>query len=359
MASANATVNPPRHSPVYNPPDSLHDGSNVPSLRVPRTHSGPGVIQLFKSLSLRAKLKMCQDIEDQNDDRHKKTFLHTTDPLSHPEPGSETASMFTIDDEDLRRLKRPSYAAMFKDVMPAFLMDVLFDRELATPHTSRSDLKHDGDFIVETRVAKRCCIDGTSLAPRTIDAPADIKFPQIMFDTEQCGMIPLPLFLNSSILYITVNAASLPTFKANPKPDQKKGYSVIDCKKVLVQLNLAELEIDNAQWAEASYNCFRFQCERDVVESGGAYSAWWDHHFNFFNFQMDKNEYYDAWKAMELELRQDFYAHPCAYNADYYARKYDIVKCSYDLKRRMQSPPPTPTSPTSDNSKSSLQPTDI
>jgi hypothetical protein len=30
-----------------------------------------------------------------------KTFLNASDPVSHPEPGSETASMFTLDDDDL------------------------------------------------------------------------------------------------------------------------------------------------------------------------------------------------------------------------------------------------------------------
>ncbi|KDR71516.1 hypothetical protein GALMADRAFT_126978 [Galerina marginata CBS 339.88] len=292
MASSNTqdVVDPPRHSPVLYPEEE-HNSEQHP--HVPKTHTSPGVIQLFKSLTLKAKLKMCKDIEDQNDERHKKSILHTTDPQSHPDPGSETASMFTIDDEDLRRLKHP-------------------------------------------------------------------YFPQIMFDTEHCGMIPLPLFLNSSLLYITVNAASVPTFKANPKPDEKKGSSVIDCKKLLAHLNLAELEIDKVQWAEASYNCFRFHCERDIINSGGAYSAWWDHHFNFFNLQMDKNEYYDAWKTIELELRQEFYARPCTYDANHYVRKYDIVKCIYDLKRQMQSTLPTSTtsllSSQVDSSKSSPLP---
>ncbi|KDR82222.1 hypothetical protein GALMADRAFT_58755 [Galerina marginata CBS 339.88] len=291
MASSSAAENPPRHSPTYYPASNPHDAAaNGSSPRVPRTHSNPGVVLLFKSLTLRAKLKMCKDIEDQNDERRKGSLLHAVDPQSHPEPGSETASMFTIDDDDIHRLRRSSYAAMFKD---------------------------------------------------------------------HCGMIPLPLFLNSSLLYITVNAASVPTFKANPKLDERKGNSVIDCKKLLAQLNLAELQIDMGQWVEASYNCFRFQCERDTVKSGGAYSAWWDHHFNFFNFRMDKIEYYDAWKSMELELRQEFYARPCAYDADYYARKYDIVKFSYDLKHQMQSTTTTSTPPTSSPPTETTETTDI
>lgn len=150
-------------------------------------------------------------------------------------------------------------------------------------------------------------------------------------------MVPLPLFLNSSLLYLSVNGANVPMFKANPKPGERKGFTIIDCKKLLVRLNLAELEMSHAQWMEAAFNCFRFQCSRDIDESGGAFSAWWEKHFDFFNLQRDKVFYYDAWKSMELEIQQEFYAQPTIYDAAFYARRYDIIKNTFDLKSQMQS----------------------
>lgn len=265
-----------------------------------------------------------------------RTFLNATDPGSHPEPGSETASMFTIDEDDLHRLKRPSFAALFKEVMPTFLAKLITDHDLPDV----TDHKREIDNTTDQRVAKRRCMDGASLRPRAVDVPMNIEFTQLLYETEDCGMVPLPLFLNSSLLYLSVNGANVPTFKfvkANPKTGEKKGFTIIDCKKLLANRGLAELGMSHAQWMEAAFNCFRFQCSRGIDESGGAFLAWWEKHFNFFNLQSDKVLYYDAWKSMELEIRQEFYSKPTTYDATFYARRYDIIKTTFDLKSQMHS----------------------
>src|SRR5882757_8577095 len=112
--------------PISPYPQEYYDaGPEVPQVEPedtyfpqPHTHTSPAIVQAFKALTLKAKLKMCKEIEERNNERNMKTLLNASDPVTHPEPGSETASMFTIDDEDMQRLQRPSFAALFKDVLP-------------------------------------------------------------------------------------------------------------------------------------------------------------------------------------------------------------------------------------------------
>ena len=323
----------PAHSPVgsHNDPEDHQD--HQPPAHAPCTHINAITISSFKSLSLKAKLRVCKEIEDQNDARHERTRLNATDPDNHPEPGSETASLFSLDDEDLEKLKRPSFAALFKDVMPTYIANWLFEHH----SPDMTDLKRNPDNDEDSRIAKRRCMDGDNLQPRATDISADLQFTQLLYKTADCGMVPLPLFLNHALSYISINGANLLTFKANPKPGEKKGFTIIDCKKLLGRLDLAELAMTHAEWSEAAYNCFRFHSERDIHGPTGSYASWWDKHFGFFNLQKDKVKYYDAWRSLELELRQEFYSQPTSYDGAYYARKYDIMKNIFDAKSEFAS----------------------
>jgi len=323
----------PAHSPggSHNDPEDHQDLQ--PPARIPRTHINAIAINSFKALSLKAKLKVCKEIEDQNDARHERTRLNATDPDNHPEPGSETASLFSLDDGDLEKLKRPSFAALFKDVMPTYIANWLFEHH----PLDVTDLKRNPDNDEDSRIAKRRCMDGDHLQPRATDVSTDLQFTQLLYETADCGMVPLPLFLNHALSYISINGANLPTFKANPKPGEKKGFTIIDCKKLLGRLDLAELTMTHAEWSEAAYNCYRFHSERDIHGPTGSYASWWDKHFGFFNLQKDKVKYYDAWRSLELELRQEFYSQPTTYDGAYYARKYDIMKNIFDAKSEIAS----------------------
>ncbi|KAF8960692.1 hypothetical protein BDZ97DRAFT_1631438, partial [Flammula alnicola] len=78
--------------------------------RVSRTHSSPAIVMLLKSLSLTAILQSSdghgnKQIEADNDARRNKTLDNARDPVAHPVPGSETASLITIDADDLVRLR--------------------------------------------------------------------------------------------------------------------------------------------------------------------------------------------------------------------------------------------------------------
>ena len=68
---------------------------------VPRTHTSPAIIQLLKNLLLPNILQRNKKIEAENDARSANTLNHALDPVGHPQPGSEVASLITIDAEDL------------------------------------------------------------------------------------------------------------------------------------------------------------------------------------------------------------------------------------------------------------------
>ena len=247
---------PPPHSPVgsHNMQDNPQDPELEPPACIPHTYVNAAITNSFSALFLKAKLKVCKDIEDQNDARHKRTQLNAMDPVNHPEPESETVSLFTLDDEDLKKLKHPSFAALFRDVMLSYIANWLFKDY--SPDIV--DLKHGLGNAQDSHIVKCCCMHGDTLQPCAADVSTDLEFTQLFYETEDCGMVPLPLFLNDALNYILVNGANLPTFKANPKPGERKGFTIINCKKLLARLGLAELTMTHAQWSEAVYNCFRF-----------------------------------------------------------------------------------------------------
>jgi len=65
------------------------------------THTSPAIIQLLKNLSLPNILQKNKGIEAENDARSAKTLNNALDLVAHPQPGSEAASLITIDPEDL------------------------------------------------------------------------------------------------------------------------------------------------------------------------------------------------------------------------------------------------------------------
>jgi len=75
--------------------------TDTPQPCVPCTHTSPSIIQLLKSLSLPNILQKNMKIEADNNARSTKTLNNTLDPAGHPQPGSEVASLITIDPEDL------------------------------------------------------------------------------------------------------------------------------------------------------------------------------------------------------------------------------------------------------------------
>ena len=75
--------------------DTLTDTSASVQPCVPCTHISPAIIQLLKNLSLPNILQKNKKIEADNDAR-SMTLNHALDPATHPQPGSEVASLITL-----------------------------------------------------------------------------------------------------------------------------------------------------------------------------------------------------------------------------------------------------------------------
>lgn len=71
--------------------------------RVPRTHTSPAIVEMLKNLPLLSILQMNTEIEEKNAMRSRKTLNHISDPTTHTEPGSDEASLISLDDADLNR----------------------------------------------------------------------------------------------------------------------------------------------------------------------------------------------------------------------------------------------------------------
>ena len=110
--------------------NTLTDTTENAQPRVPRTHTSPAIIQLLKNLSLPNILQKNKKIEAENDARSTKTLNNTLDPAVHPEPGSEVASLITIDPEDLARLRVPSFFTSVREFIYNSLARHLADEEL-------------------------------------------------------------------------------------------------------------------------------------------------------------------------------------------------------------------------------------
>ncbi|KIJ99815.1 hypothetical protein K443DRAFT_101530 [Laccaria amethystina LaAM-08-1] len=173
--------------------DTLTDTTKKVQPCVPCTHTSPAIIQLLKNPLLSNILQRNKKIEAKSDVRSAMTLNNALDPGAHPQPGSEVASLITIDQEDLARLRVPSFFASVCDFIYNSLMRHLADEELKEKEEKK---RKDDDILAEdARISKRCCMDGSNHVERVVGEPIPIEFPQSLYDTEICVAVPLPFFL--------------------------------------------------------------------------------------------------------------------------------------------------------------------
>ncbi|KAF8165998.1 hypothetical protein B0H34DRAFT_634299, partial [Crassisporium funariophilum] len=298
---------------------------------VPRTHTSPTIIQMLKTLSLTNILKQNKKIEAKNEARTLLTFQNHVDPVTYPVAGSETASLITIDSEDLNRLKVPSFFLTVCDYIYSSLAKWIADEEI-----EKSKRKSDNKPTAEELCAsKRQCMDGSVQVKKLLGTAAPIQFPQSLFDTEGCVSVPLPFFLNKNLRIMIDEAATLPTMKLNPLPGKTKGISILDIGKLANRFG-HELSITCSQWTEAAENMYNFQKQRDKAGASGQHALWYNSHFNFFHEQRKRDELYDAWKHIELEYRKE---HRSSYNVfalEEYVAGFKTCAESAKLRAEMQ-----------------------
>jgi hypothetical protein len=186
--------------------------------RIRRTHKDEFISSLLSKLQLRENLIKNKEIEDQNKAREMKTYNHHLDPVSHPVPGSETASFITIDEADLTDLKDPSVLNRFLAVIPDFLLFRITRENRAEKEKRKVD---ESNAIPEnSQEGKRRCMDGNRAAERVVGTQRAIEFSDILYVHVP---IPLPFFCNENLRYLIDHAATLPTTKSNPLPGETKG----------------------------------------------------------------------------------------------------------------------------------------
>ena len=292
---------------------------------------------MLKKLSLSARLQQNQKIEAENEARSFKTLDHLHDPQAHPDPGSEMASMITIDEEDLNRLKVLTYFSMVQQWIYPSLGNLLTDAELKEREekVKRKTPPDDKLTSEEARVAKQHCMDGSLHVERVVGAFMPVDFANSLFETELHVAVPLPFFLNKNLHVLIDEASTLLMIKSNPLPGESKGIYILDIEKLLACFG-KELSITCSQWGEAVLNMFKFQQSQDKLSDTGEHVAWYDSHFNFFNVQQDQDELYEAWKGTELELHRDHRSQNLAFNAADHDTAFLRAKSEYKLRLEFQ-----------------------
>ena len=203
--------------------------------RLRRTHSSPTVIEMLKKLSLASILQKNKKIETSNDERSLRTMAHVEDPAGHPQPGSETASLVTIDSANMRLLRIPSYFSTLREWIYPSLARELADAELKEKEEKlKRKVASDTDTQSpeETLRTKRRCMDGSSLVEKVSRVYSPLEFAQSLFDTELHVSVPLPFFLNKNLQILIDEASTLPTLKSNPLPGESKGIHILDIEKL-------------------------------------------------------------------------------------------------------------------------------
>jgi hypothetical protein len=327
-------------------PVSQTAATPVPDARVPRTHTSPAIIQMLKNLPLVSILQMNKEIEEKNAARSRKTFDHISDPTVHTEPGSDEASLVSLDDADLNRFRIPSFVASFPNLIYAKLAKWIADEEIKDKQKSKRKTADDVKLSAEeARIAKRRCMNGQKMVPWVVGTPWQATFPQSLFDTELCIAVPLPFFLNKNLNILNVEASTLPTTKTNPNPGEAKGTVILDVEKLSTRFG-KELSLSCSQWTEAAGNMYLFQKERDEEGTADAHSNWYNDHFCFYTSQDTKDDLYDAWKPDELKFRQEHWAKYGEYDASRYYQAYKLSEKQREMMsdiRGMMAPEPTKT----------------
>ncbi|KAF8815053.1 hypothetical protein BYT27DRAFT_7080989 [Phlegmacium glaucopus] len=306
--------------------------------RVPRTHANAAVIQVLKNLPLISILQKNKEIENQNAERALKTLNHTVNNEAYPEPGSDAASLITLDPEDRDRFKIPSFALSFRDYIYSSLAKWIADEDTKEKEDQKLKRKTTDEpkmTAEEARIAKRRCMNGKKLIPWVVGVPWQAKFPQSLFDTEGCVAIPLPFFLNENLQILNAEAATLPTIKTNPNPGETKGISIIDVDKLSAHFG-KELSLTCSQWTEAAGNMYLFQKERDAADTEESHSDWYNDHFNFYLSQRFKVKLYDAWKGDELKFRQEHWASYGAFEGYRYEQAFALSEKQYEMMAKIR-----------------------
>ena len=198
---------------------------------------------------------------------------HALDPVTYTEAGSPTASLITIEPEDLAQLQIPSFFMSVHDYIYSSLAKKLMDEELREKEEKKWKTDDPANVSPEQlRVSKRHCMGGTNQVEQVVREPVPIKFSQTLYDTELCAAVPLPFFLSKNLCTFIDESATFPTVKSNPLPGETKGIYILDVEKLSARFG-KELLLSCSQWSEAAGNMWNFQASRDKNGTEGDHAV--------------------------------------------------------------------------------------
>ncbi|KAK0491320.1 hypothetical protein IW261DRAFT_1556466 [Armillaria novae-zelandiae] len=231
--------------------------------RKPCTHISDVSNRALQKLSLTTKLEHNCKIEAENTVQEAKTILYLNNPAQNPDPGSELVSLISIDNDDIQALRTPTFASKFPSI-PMAMQKLIRDV---------GDAKLTSEEAYE---AKRRCKDMAAEPPHILGEQQDVVFAEILYNTDDTLLVPLPFFLNVNLQWLIDESSTLPATKTNPKAGGTKGNFILDIEKAWVKMRCStkEANMTYRQWHEAADNCFCFNAGHDKVGEEGPYAKW-------------------------------------------------------------------------------------
>ncbi|KAK0465687.1 hypothetical protein IW261DRAFT_1346992 [Armillaria novae-zelandiae] len=187
------------------------------------THISDAIRRALQKLSLGAKLKRNCKIEADNTARKAKTLKHLNDPAQNPDPGSESASLISIDEDNIQALRTPTFTSKFPNI-PMAVQKVIAqleakEKDVVTKKRDAADAKLTAE---QAHKAKHRCKDTVAKHPHVPGEQRNIKFAEILYDTNNALLMPLHFFLNVNLQWLIDELSTLPTIKTNPRAGEAR-----------------------------------------------------------------------------------------------------------------------------------------
>lgn len=323
------------------PTPPVAGNGNPPRIR--KTHK-PETLHFINELTLDAKLDINAEIEWRNRESAKRRWQWHCNPRGE-EPLDDDEPVLAISEDELERLSDPIFS---NAPMPFFIKEEIFSRkrhrDLDTGVGFCSNLNGMGD--------RRRCIDGSFLQNIVSRDSAEIRIPQIFYDTADLLVyIPLHFFESSALLHFQRHELEI-------LHDSKtiNNLTILDAKALtgaLGGIDEGHTSFTHECFLDASTNFLRFQASRDKMGDLGDWAKNWVLHFQFFSSKPDASLTFPSWKMDEIRLRYEMCQHRRAFNVSVYEGIYLLAQTSLASLPPFNNPAPPSIGPSSSSESQS------
>ncbi|KAE9403808.1 hypothetical protein BT96DRAFT_973589 [Gymnopus androsaceus JB14] len=304
--------------------------------RVRVTHTNDKVIEELAKLDVDTRLELNYDIMKANRERRKKNLAHAQNS-SRPE-GSPMASLITIATADLETIrKNPTRFEALKRFFtdPLFLW---FEQRNKRDKERKSREAEDPDRAEDER-RKSYILPPIVEVQRNQTSTNDPSFCHELHEAGRHFQIPLSLFTNSRLAYISANAHGLKKIKVSRTG--KPTVVVLDLASLLTHFGIDPKDpldgLSFNDFRQAGRNLWCFECERDGTPDGsGTRSTWTRNHFGFWDSKPDAELMYKYWKPKEWKLREERYTYSLAFDLQDYREEWSQTKSAADIDAKLE-----------------------